>query len=229
MADSPRNQFLSNLAKWEHSIPLTSQWIVRITPQNNSLDALYNAISNGIKIDNPQFSVPKNLMFSIFSNPGGATNNDVLGCYYAQEVGLPQESFNVIDAPIQNAGGFLTGIAGSDRINNTQRSFNISFLETNTDFADGIIKPWIITASYAGLLERTDKTNIKANIDVLQYTKNKKDITRPVRKMHHFYGCVPRQIQAPPPLKYTEASDVNIMNVDWSYNSYKYELLTHNV
>tara|TARA_R110000868_G_scaffold391767_1_gene662041 strand:+ start:204 stop:905 length:702 start_codon:yes stop_codon:yes gene_type:complete len=229
VSDSPRNLFLNNLSNWEQSIPLQSQWIIQIQPQSGSISSLYQAIlgqeDSGTTLDLNQFKISPNIAKRVFGESGSNTNSQTIGCFYAQEVGLPQESFSSTDATLVGAGGFLTGIVGGDRLQNSQRNFNIGFLETNLDFIDGIIKPWIIAGAYRGLIARSGNKNIKCNIKIVQFTKNFFEKKRPARKMHEFFDCIPRNVQSPPPLRYDEPTSVNIMNVDWSYNSYSYKLL----
>ena len=100
------------------------------------------------------------------------------------------------------------------------RSITIDFLETNLDFIDGIIRPWIITASYNGLIELDKAQSIKADIEMVQYTKG---VGRPVRKIHSFLNCVPYSVQNNS-LDY-DAEKVIKRTVGWIYNHYTYRLL----
>jgi hypothetical protein len=96
----------------------------------------------------------------------------------------------------------------------------IDFLETNLDFVDGIIRPWIITASYNGLIELDKSQSIKADLEVVQYTKG---ASRPVRKVHSFLNCVPFSVQSNS-LDY-DAERVIKRTVGWIYNHYTYKLM----
>ena len=110
-------------------------------------------------------------------------------------------------------------MVGSDRAKNSSRSLTIDFLETNLDFIDLIIRPWMVTAAYRGLLAR-EKRNFKANIEIVQFTRSTESDKRIIRKNYQFFDCVPTNIPGNP-LTYT-TEEVRTVSVQWAYNTYTY-------
>lgn len=218
MAASPRDFFLDNLAQWNFGIPLHTQWIVRISPRANIENFLTN-IRSTITTDHYSFDLNSDIM-SLLYGPQVQTPQDGIGLYFAQSITLPQEDLGIVNVGAPGgSGGYLGGPTGGDR--SSGRTINIDFLETNLDFLDGIIRPWIITTSYNGLIELTPQESIKADIEVVQYTRGE---TRPARKVHVFENCVPFSLQSRT-LDY-EAEKISKNTVGWVFNHYYYRLLT---
>jgi hypothetical protein len=220
MGGAPRDYFLDNLSRWEYDIPYSTQWAVRITPVAGVGGFLSN-IGSTINVDHYNFKIDTNIMNSLFGEQV-QSSADGIGLYFAQTITTPEESFAIdTGGALDGAGGFLQGIVGGNRSAGAARSINIDFLETNLDFVDGIIRPWIITTSYNGLIELDKSQSIKADIEVVQYTKG---IGRPVRKIHSFLNCVPFSVQSNS-LDY-DAERVIKRTVGWIYNHYTYKLLS---
>jgi len=220
MADglySPRDYFLGNLSTWDYDVPYTTQWVVRIIPRARLSDFLAK-IGSTIEADYSGFVSDPVIQQILFSEnvhqilPG-------LGMHFAQKVTLPKESFSPTSPDASEQGGFMSGVIGGDRVGIRDKSITTDLLETNTDFIDGIIRPWIITTAYTGLIERTDTVSIKADIQVVQYTKGS---DRPARKIHEFLGCVPFDVDQSS-LDYDTERAVN-KTVGWVYNTYTYKL-----
>jgi hypothetical protein len=219
MGGSPRDYFLDNLSSWDFDIPYSTQWIVRITPVAGVGGFLSN-IGSTIGIDHSRFELDPRVLNTLFGEQV-QSSSDGIGLYFAQTITTPEESFAIdTGSALDGSGGFLQGIVGGNRSAGAARSINIDFLETNLDFVDGIIRPWIITASYNGLIELDRSQSIKADIEVVQYTKG---VGRPVRKIHSFINCVPYSVQSNS-LDY-EAEKVIKRTVGWIYNHYTYRLL----
>lgn len=220
MADglySPRDYFLENLSTWDYDVPYTTQWVVRIKPRARLLDFL-DKIGSTIEADYSGF-VSDTAIQQILFNESVHQVLPGLGMHFAQKITMPKESFAPATADTSENGGFMGGVLGGDRIGVREKSITTDLLETNTDFIDGIIRPWIITTAYTGLIERTDRVSIKADIQVVQYTKG---ADRPARKIHEFLGCVPFDVD-PTSLDYDSEKAVT-KTVGWVYNTYTYRL-----
>ena len=217
---SPRDYFLENLSRWEYDIPYSTQWAVRITPIAGIGSFLSN-IGSTIGVDHFNYSIDPGIQDTLFGEQV-QSSADGLGLQFAQTVTTPEESF-AVDAggTLDGSGGFLMGLVGGNRSSGSARSINIDFLETNLDFIDGIIRPWIITVSYNGLIELDASQSIKADLEIIQYTKG---ADRPARKMHNFYGCVPYSVQSNT-LDY-EQEKVMRRTVGWIYNHYTCKLIS---
>lgn len=217
--------FLELLADWDYSLPLTTQWTIAIAPEaseNGDPNGLFQIIKEYTQVDVTDFYIPlliQNKLLNEMTQP----NIDGLGLYYAQSVRLPKESFTPNFIGTDNMGGFLKGTVGSDRLDMGGRHLKIDFLETNIDFMDGLIRPWIIAASYRGLLNIGKRRSIKASIIIQEYTRQRSsDDLKPVRKIHTFEGCVPTDVSERT-LKY-DSEEIIVRSVDWIYTSYKYEI-----
>jgi hypothetical protein len=133
-----------------------------------------------------------------------------VGYLLAQSVAFPNESFDVSTLPVSKSGGFVAGYVGDRRSNyGDSNKLDISFLETNTDVIDYFIKPWIVAASYKGLIEDGDRP-IKCNITATLYSRardyysnkwaSSQASTRPAvdytaRKQINFKDCVPVNVE----------------------------------
>ena len=220
MAAGPRDYFLSNLSRWEFDVPYSTQWVVHISPKAGLGNFLSN-IQTSITVDHSRFILDPDLLAVLFGSDV-QSQRDGLGLYFAQSMSTPSEGFSVNDLSLgEGSGGFMPGMVGSNRKSPTAKSINIDFLETNIDFIDGIMRPWIITASYLGLIELDSASSIKANIDIVQYTKG---MNRPVRKIHSFHGCVPFEVQEGK-LDYDQEK-VTVKTVGWVYNHYTYKIMS---
>jgi len=212
---SYRNLFHKQISLWESGIPLQTLWVARFSTPIN--ETFYKNINADIHMDsNRKFGINIVDQKKIFSD----NINKGIGCFYIQSIKLPLDSFATKDADLDaGAGGFLTGVVGSDRAKNSSRSLTIDFLETNLDFIDLIIRPWMVTAAYRGLLARKCGS-FKANIDIVQFTRST-DEKRTIRKYYQFFDCVPTNIPGNP-LSYT-AEEVRTVSVQWAYNTYTYK------
>ena len=218
-ATSYRNLFHEHISKWESGIPLQTLWLARFSPQDsNSFNSFYRAIGVDINMDsNIKFGIDITDQEKILND----YTNGAIGCFYIQSIKLPVDSFATKDADLDaGSGGFLTGVVGSDRAKNSSRSLTIDFLETNLDFIDLVIRPWMITAAYRGLLARKE-SNFKADIDLVQFTRSDVDDKRTIRKRYQFFDCVPTNIPGNS-LTYT-AEEIRTVSVQWAYNTYTYE------
>lgn len=219
--NSPVANFLELLGKWDYNVPLTTQWTVTITPDAKT--DIFNIISEYTRIDANSFFIP-NILQQKLLNDKVQPKFDGVGLYFAQSVHLPPESFTTGGAGIDGMGGYLKGQVGNDRLEMTGRSLKIDFLETNLDFTSGLIRPWIIAASYKGLINLGDSNSIKCGIEVCEYTSSNTFEDKPLRKVHKFIGCVPTSINDKQ-LKY-DSQEISINSVNWIYERYTYDLFS---
>lgn len=212
--------FLYLLSKWEYNVPLTTQWAITISPEagNN----LFSIINDYTKVDLNSFYIPTNLQEKLL-NEKVQPRFDGLGLYFAQSVTLPSESFNFNSAGSEGMGGYMKGIIGGDRLETSNKTLKIDFLETNLDFVSGLIRPWIITASYKGLINLGSENSIKCSISVVEYTNSNIDQEKPVRKIHKLTGCVPTGVSEKT-LKY-DTEEIRINSINWLVEKYSYELV----
>lgn len=222
---SPIYHFMSLLGRWDYNVPLTTQWSVIIKPDAGN--RLFDIIKDYTQIDVNNFYIPtfiQNKLLNEMTQP----SLDGLGLYFAQSVRLPKESFSPVSVGSDGTGGYIKGVVGGDRLDLQSKHLTIDFLETNIDFMDGLIRPWIIAASYKGLINLGATNSIKSSIYVVEYTRDRvTDVHRPTRKVHKFSGCVPTDV-SDKTLKYdSEPTEAPVNNVTWMFEQYTYELFTH--
>lgn len=169
-----------------------------------------------------------------------------MGCYFVDSVTIPGENYSVQAANLTNNNGFLEGSVAGKRADLASRQFTTNFRETDLDFIEGIIRPWVIMSSYYGLFAYSD-TNLRVKIPRIQVINFSKfrasprqftnagqlngvnasqqgivfnDLDRPVRKIYNFYGCVPRGVDDKR-LSYAPVSDAGslIRSVGWSFDN----------
>lgn len=211
--------FLELLGEWDYNVPLTTQWGVVIQPDAGN--GLFNIIKKYTELDATGFSVSPTIQQRILgekSNP----KLDELGLYFAQSVTIPKESFNATAIQFENSGGYLNGAVGGERLDLSSKTLGITFLETNLDFGTGLIRPWIIAASYKGLINLGRSNSIKSEITIREFTRSNLSEKKPLRKYHIFKGCVPIEVNEKE-LKYDE-EEIRIDTVSWLFEEYTYKL-----
>jgi hypothetical protein len=218
--NSPREHFLSNISVWELDVPLQTQWVVRIAPKASLID-FFSSVLRHTTVDHSLLGdVTKYSHFEKFLGTRGNALEEGLGLYFAQGVEIPGESLDLEMASMQGDNGFLQGNLVKNRASGNKRELSIKLLETNLDFMDGLIRPWIIAAGYMGTCAAPGRTSIKCDIQIVQYTKGP---TKPVRKIHNFIDCVPYSCEGST-LQYDQENIV-AKNVSWIYNYYHYKLI----
>ena len=186
---------------WTNDIPLKNIWGINFSARTGS-GAMVNvgdAIEYYLDIYRPQTFKVDNDLIDRVSDFGS-------GFLLAQSVGMPDEQMEHNKVGINKSGGFQRPLVGGDRASSNE--FDINFLETNRDVFSFFFQPWVVAASYAGLIEDDTEPDIKCNIDIIQYTRtavryadklsesNKRrsdneQLEYGIRKMHTFYDCVP--------------------------------------
>jgi hypothetical protein len=209
------NHFLDLLGQRNYDIPLTTQWLVRISFDENK-DQLFSEFQKYTQVDKNKFYISNSILNNLTNSKVQPAENDTGGLFFVQTVKLPDESFE-IGSSNENSYGFLGGLYAETRKALNTRTLGIGFLETNLDFLDGFIRPWIITASYRGLLEGGGRPSIKRDIEVVQITKR-----REIRKIHKFEKCVPISVSAET-LNY-DGEKAIIRDVVWNFNKYTYQI-----
>jgi hypothetical protein len=208
--------------EWSSDLPLKFLWAVDIygvTPEN------INAINDKYEVRRPgrEWVTPNSATLDYY------TSNKI-GFLLAQNVNFPQDSFNVSNSGPNN-GGFLPGYIGGVRSGyGGENNLGITFLETNIDFIDYFVRPWIIAASHKGLIDDgDDETNIKCKIDAYYFSRDALSSTvsprladrkLKLRKHFTFENCVPFQVEGDS-LKY-DGMDYNdlLKRVSFAFTHY---------
>lgn len=205
-------QFLAYLGKnWNNSLPLRNLWEVTFSvpvPRAISINldegpVNIPAITQGGAVDlesniqrvietyeGPRrFSIQK----GFFKTQGTGEVSNI--SFLAQSISLPTDAFDISVSNNDNAGGYRGGYIAGDR---TQyQPITISFLETNIDVFEYLLRPWTIACAYKGLIEDGDpSTNIKADMFVTQYSRVGFNVdTWQERKQYIIKGVIPVTIE----------------------------------
>lgn len=215
---STRDYFLTQMESWFTAIPMSTQWIVLF---DRYPAGLKSSIIQGLeRVDGSKtgfdIDTAKNILTS---DP----LQRVIGCVFASSVTIPNESYDVEQASVENNRGFLPGVIAGGRKREAP-VIDLQFRETNTSFIDFVIRPWIILAAHHGFVARNpdDPTealkNMKVNMHVMQYTRTRAGVSQMPRKVWNFYNCVPFNINEET-LEYTEEKLTNY-NTRWTYSNY---------
>jgi hypothetical protein len=215
---STRDYFLTQMESWFTALPMATQWIVLIDSYPVGLNTSIiqglertDGSKQGFDIDGA-----KNILTSF-------PLQKVIGCLFAAAVTIPNESFVVETAHVDNNRGFLPGVIGGAR-NTDAPVLDISFRETNTSFIDFVIRPWVILAAHFGMVARNPfdlnqiNKNMKVNMHILQYTRSRAGVSMIPRKIWNFYNCVPFTV-GEESLEYTEEKMMTY-NTRWTYSNY---------
>ena len=188
---------------WTNDIPLKFIWGINFSARTGS-GAMVNvgdAIEYYLDIYRPRTFKVDNDLFDRVSDFES-------GFLLAQSVNMPEETVGYSTADVPNSGGFQAPLVGGQR--GTGNDLGISFLETNRDVFSFFLQPWVVAASYAGLIEDDTEPDIKCNIDIIQYSRTaeryadkvgesnkitgRSEVEYGIRKMHTFYDCVPTSV-----------------------------------
>lgn len=207
---------------WDYSVPLTTQWSLAIVPDAGN-GQLFNTIASYTRIDLNSFIISPRVQSRLLNNKT-QPNFDGLGLYYAQSVKLPKEGFSLIGSGVENMGGYLKGFVGGDRSGLSEKTLHIDFLETNLDFVDGLIRPWIIATSYKGLINTGANDSIKCTIMIQERTRQNGGDLKPLRKIHNFEGCVPYDVNEKTLQYASEPTEAPVQGITWAFESYSYDV-----
>lgn len=191
-----RDNFLESMSQWTNSIPRQTQFIVlfdNFPPGLNTgvIQSLEpNVFSTGFDID-----TPKTLLTSL-------KNQSIIGCIFVNAFDISSETLGATAAKINNNRGFIQGTVLTDRSAFAQNKVNINFRETNTSFADLIMRPWLILASHYGYVARNPQDSQellkspKVNMTIVQYSPTKPGLSQIPRKTWRFFNCVPTTVDS---------------------------------
>jgi len=223
MADElsgPYDQYLRNLSEWPTAVGSSNQWFLWFDIA--SVNALTNKLNENLYSLEGNFGrsggwdIQEETVLKL--TDGEYHFKDKTGCVFAKQVNLPSESFEAGNDGLSYA-GWMPPATSNTR--NKYGKFRVTFLETNASFVDFVIKPWLVLASYYGMMSRrqdSDK-NVKCTVcevNFLARTKAKQQ--QDVRKTYRFQNIVPVSIDGE---QYSYLSDdMKIISVDFVYDQY---------
>lgn len=180
----PIPSFLDKISNsWDLSFIFTKIWAVNFSPSRNDSSTLgqsiyavlkkYNDINKFTSFVNSDSNLYKDLL----SSPTNLSVEVASNRHFilANKISVPEESVFVgsTNIPIQEmAGGAIWGRFGGSRYNDSSRTVDITFLDTNRELIDLIIKPWIIAVAHQGLISANELPNLKCDIKAYFFAKS---------------------------------------------------------
>lgn len=214
--------FQGNLTKFHQmlcqcatTIAQPYMWVVVLNAQN--LSYLKSQLISTIP-DFETTAAPKWNSSSAINSTWTSDTQDVIGCVFAQAVKIPGETVNIEHVGIVEGSrrGFINAPIATGRAD--FEPLEISFLETNQSFSDGVIRPWSTLVNHRGLIATNSSASIKANITVYQLGKAGEQSPNFPRKIWTFQDCAPVNV-ASTDLSY-QAGEVHKHQTSFVYNSY---------
>jgi len=213
--------FHSMVCKLAYNISQQHSWVLVITPES---DNLMTRIAQLVPEYEPQ-EISKWNTSSIINDTWTNEAQGIVGCIFAQGVGLPGETIAIEHAGITE--GSRRGFINAPIVNGRAdfEPLQISFLETTQSLVDGVLRPWSILVGHEGLIARGKDKSIKATINVYQLARAGElggaHTPNIIRKMWTFTGCVPVTVSSEE-LSYT-GGDYGKRQVFFVYNNYTVE------
>jgi hypothetical protein len=141
-----------------------------------------------------------------------------MGCVFVRQVTLPSEGVEAGNVGLAY-GGFQPPATASNR--EKYQALSVTFLETNASFLDLVIRPWVISVGYNGLIARPRESQkyVKSNFaDVVLLSKVGSYVRMGIRKIYRFYNLAPISIQSE---TYSYAEEgLRYSEVKFVYDSY---------
>ena len=177
------SQFLNYISStWDQTIPLKTLWTLQFTSLPQVIRSVDTILAGTERTSSSiaKFPTNKNISDLSYSNFTAST-------LLAQKITFPSDGLGVSTTSNNNMGGLFGGYYSTQREN--YNSINVEFLETNKDIIDFIMRPWLIAATYKGLIE-DNELSIKTDMIVSLYSKYDEN-TWAGRKNIRFEGVVP--------------------------------------
>jgi hypothetical protein len=216
----PYDSYLKTLASWPTSVASSSHWFLQFDIAG--IPALFDSVTE--RLNNFEGNFGKHSGWDITDDTilkltdWELNLKNRIGCVLARQVNLPSDSFDAGNTGVDFAGW------GAPATANTRSKYNklkITFLETNASFVDFVIKPWLVLASYNGLMSRQYDSyrNVKcAWCDVNLLAKIGAGKRQALRKTYRFNNIVPVSIDGE---QYSYMSDdMKYTSVDFVYDQY---------
>lgn len=187
----PIGTFLDKVSRnWGLSFIFTKIWAVKFAQYGSYNDNLANNILSILKeyddTNNFKSFVEETAdasKDSLYYNLLNFNDNKTIGVKVANEmhfalankITLPEEKMSLYQTSnfnVEAKGGIIQSRIGGNRLDNVDRTVDITFLDTNKEFYEYVIKPWIIANAHRGLIECKELPNLKCNIITSYFAKS---------------------------------------------------------
>lgn len=182
---SARDYFLTALGSWIATPAMTTQWVAIIEKFPEQLEESVLQTLELTSGDKKGWNIPRTELTSYFLQK-------TVGCLFCQGFQSPKQRIAANNVDIESRGFYGPAVSGKRM---PLEPLELSFLETNLSFVDGIIRPWVLLTSHKGLVARPDKESIKTNIHIFQYARTTSYLSQVPRKIWSFYDCAPINVE----------------------------------
>jgi hypothetical protein len=217
---SPYSYYLELLGEWPTSLGLASQWFISFNLDPLKRNKLFSNFSSRLNVLEQQsdWNLSNDGALYLTSDRVHHSETSLMGCIFAKQVVLPEETISISKGGL-TYGGYQAPTVASNR--QTHQNLSVTMLETNASFLDLVIRPWILSVGYYGLVAR-DKRSPKRvkidNVDVVMLAKAGKYNKMQIRKVYRFYNVAPISIEGE---TYSYAEDgLKYSNVSFCYDNY---------
>lgn len=191
---SPYSYYLDLLGSWPTGIALASQWLIYFDFNNiNANGKLMGSIQSSLRQmeKSSEWTFNNQVTKYLLDGKLQTAVDNKMGCVFARQVQLPNETIEASNQGL-DYGGHLAPATASKRSN--YEPFSVTLLETNASFLDFIIRPWVISVGYNGLIARKPNSpkNVKCSFaDVVMFAKTGAYNPMRIRKIYRFYNVAP--------------------------------------
>jgi len=204
---SPQSYFLQQMESWISSPSNATQWVLLF---DDFPKTLKTEVIKELEVTRGEgWNVPYEQLTNYFLQK-------VIGCIFAQNVEIPRERTQ-IKYP-QSLRGFRSYPIAESK--DPHMNLQLSFMETNLSFVDGILRPWAALVGHKGLVARPEDESVKTTMTIIQYGKTNPYLAPIARKMWTFHDAccvgVPKV-----PYNYSNDSVETRTGIEFSFSSYQ--------
>jgi len=224
MATNPYSFYLDVLSKWETSLSIESLFftLFHFSQQhivNNNLNqwtAFWDGNPGGqAGTSDAGWNAENSIVSTLLNTTNQSSVDNLIGCVFAREATLPGDSIDAKNRGL-SYGGYQAPVTVNNRTPYSKVS--LTFTETNASFVDYVIRPWLVSTGYYGVVARASTVIKCPSLDIIYLGKNGPDSRISKRKIARFYGVIPTSINS---LKNSYQSDgMQTYNVDFAYDQY---------
>jgi hypothetical protein len=188
---SPYSYYLELLGSWPTGISLASQWLIYF--DFSSVNSLMGNLEGTLRDREygSTWSLDKSVTKYLLDGRLQYATNNMTGCVFSRQVQLPSETISGGNEGL-DYGGFMAPATVGNR--EKYQSLSVTMMETNASFLDLIIRPWVISVGYNGLIARSKNSEkyVKCNFaDVVMFAKTGSYRKMGIRKIYRFFNLAP--------------------------------------
>ena len=138
------------------------------------------------------------------------------GCMFAQAVTIPGESLIYAREGIQY-NSFIRGGVGQGR--QDFNSVQINFLNTNVNFVDNVIRPWVVMTGHLGMIARPESKKYRCNLTIYKLGIDRVDRPPFIAQQFNFWEVCPINVSSED-LNYTSDGSSIVKTAEFVYQWY---------